>query len=339
MAAVVPALLDGQIGTATSDGGAVTLDVVYPLFEITTTTASEVFTFPASGTVNVNVDWGDGSSVETFTSTPISHTFATAGTYNVRVSGTIDDFKVDGSGQEARFAGDVIWAGLAFDGTVNLSNAFRDSDITTLDGRGMDLSACTSLYYAFENCSSLTTLDVSSWDLSACTTLDSTFYNCSSLTTLDVSSWNLSVCTSLESAFRACSSLTSLDVSSWNLSACTTLIYAFRDCSSLTSLNASSWGLSSCTTLGYAFYNCSSLTSLNVSSWDLSACTVFTNAFYGCALDQTTVDAILARCVAGGQTGTIRLDIDGGTNSPPSTTGLADKATLESRGWTVNVNS
>ena len=52
------------------------------------------------------------------------------------------------------------------------------------------------------------------------------------------------------------------------------------------------------------------------------------------ALDETTVDAILAACVAGGAE-YCGCYLDGGTNAAPSAAGLANKATLVSRWWDV----
>jgi len=56
-------------------------------------------------------------------------------------------------------------------------------------------------------------------------------------------------------------------------------------------------------------------------------------------LTQAAVDAILAAFVAAGRsTGTRTLNIGGTGNATPSSAGLADKATLQSRGWTVTTN-
>lgn len=61
--------------------------------------------------------------------------------------------------------------------------------------------------------------------------------------------------------------------------------------------------------------------------------------FFGAnALPEAEVDGVLADCVASGATGGT-LDLALGTNAPPSAGGLADKATLEGRGWTVTVSS
>jgi len=54
---------------------------------------------------------------------------------------------------------------------------------------------------------------------------------------------------------------------------------------------------------------------------------------------QAAVDAILAAFVAAGRsTGTRTLNLGGTGNATPSAAGLTDKATLQSRGWTVTTN-
>lgn len=57
----------------------------------------------------------------------------------------------------------------------------------------------------------------------------------------------------------------------------------------------------------------------------------------GCALSRNAIDDILVRLAAGAvSSGTLVLS--GGTNAAPSATGLAAKATLVSRSWSVATN-
>lgn len=60
--------------------------------------------------------------------------------------------------------------------------------------------------------------------------------------------------------------------------------------------------------------------------------------FGGCALNQASVDHILARCVANAAYVSGTVTLSGGTNSTPSAQGLTDKATLIGRGCTVATN-
>jgi hypothetical protein len=66
--------------------------------------------------------------------------------------------------------------------------------------------------------------------------------------------------------------------------------------------------------------------------------------FSDCALDEASIDAILAKLVyLDGNNGTTlwtnHAYLNGGTNAIPSAQGLADMATLEGRGCIVYVNS
>jgi len=71
--------------------------------------------------------------------------------------------------------------------------------------------------------------------------------------------------------------------------------------------------------------------------FDTCTSTFFVAAWVNCALDQTSVDNILVSLDTAGQSnGTV--NIDGGTSAAPSATGLAAKASLQSKGWTVTTN-
>ena len=72
---------------------------------------------------------------------------------------------------------------------------------------------------------------------------------------------------------------------------------------------------------------------------DITGCTSLRYVYaYGCALDEAMVDQLLADLVANGVTDGY-LQLAGGTNSPPSDPdGLALKAILLDRGWTIYTN-
>ena len=86
-----------------------------------------------------------------------------------------------------------------------------------------------------------------------------------------------------------------------------------------------------------AWEGCTSLTTFPANAFDNCLATNFSNTWLGCALSQQSVDNILVSIDTAGQlNGT--LGINGGTSSPPSSTGLAAKASLISKGWTVTTN-
>ncbi len=86
----------------------------------------------------------------------------------------------------------------------------------------------------------------------------------------------------------------------------------------------------------FSVNNCQSLTTINIPV----LATLPNNAWFsfnGNALSQATVDNLLAKFVATGATNN-QVYLDGGANATPSSAGLASKATLVSRGWTITHN-
>ncbi len=77
-------------------------------------------------------------------------------------------------------------------------------------------------------------------------------------------------------------------------------------------------------------------TSTGIIGWNANAVT-----FQGCALTQASEDALLNACVAAetavpGQNG--GLDLSGGTNAVPDSTGASDIALLVGAGWSITTN-
>lgn len=76
-----------------------------------------------------------------------------------------------------------------------------------------------------------------------------------------------------------------------------------------------------------------------LTSFGIGGCTGVTSLYLdGCALTEGAVDAILAALDTNGLSNG-EVDLSGGTNAIPSAAGLASKASLEGKGWTVTVNS
>lgn len=130
-----------------------------------------------------------------------------------------------------------------------------------------------------------------------------------------------------------CSGLTSfppLDTSSGE-----NFFQAWIGCSSLTEFPALDF--SSGINFDSAWRVCTNLTTFPAGVFDNCLSTDFTEAWAGCALSQQSVDNILISIDTAGQNnGT--LGISGGTSAAPGSIGLAAKASLESRGWTVTTN-
>jgi hypothetical protein len=82
--------------------------------------------------------------------------------------------------------------------------------------------------------------------------------------------------------------------------------------------------------------SCSSLTTVNIPALNNVANSLYID-WSGNAFSQATIDDILVKfAAASGNNCTLILN--GGTSAAPSATGLAAKATLEGRGWSVTTN-
>jgi len=249
------------------------------IFDIKTTGADETFTLPIynGGTYDFHIDWGDAGTdaITAWDDAAVTHTYVTAGTYQVVISGVITGWRFNDGGDKLKIYEIKSWGPLNF-GNLGY-NFYGCTNLTVSATDVLDLVGVTTLNTTFRNCSSLTTLDVSNWDVGLVTNLFYTFNGCSSLTTLDVSNWDVGLVTKLGFTFRGCSSLTTLDVSNWDVGLVTNLYYTFYGCSSLTSLDVSNWDVGLVTSLSTTFYGCSSLTDPAINNWDIHSVTDATN--------------------------------------------------------------
>ena len=257
--------------------------------------------------VNVKVDWGDGTAAQTFTSSFPTHTYSKAGVYEITVSGTCPKWGYTGGTSvtttqnsdyytytqyltKVKQFGELSATQYGFAYCKNLKEVFGENLVTSKTFEKM-----TSMQNMFANCSGLTNLDVSNFDTSNIKYMDEMFWGCSNLTSLDVSNFNTTKATSMGSMFGNCSSLTSLNVSNFDTSnvegqACRGTVHSnsgmlgmFRGCSNLTSLDVSKFNTSKVKDMSYMFFGCESLTNLNISNFNTSNATGMVGMFYNCS--------------------------------------------------------
>jgi surface protein len=110
-----------------------------------------------SGTYNFTVDWGDGSPIDTITvwNDPLTlHTYALAGTYTITITGQIEGFRFNNTGDRAKIFSISSWgpdfrlgnSGNYLSGCSNLDLSFV-SDI-------LDLTGTLNMANSFNNCTS-----------------------------------------------------------------------------------------------------------------------------------------------------------------------------------------
>ena len=335
--------------------------VIQALLEYVTTTVSS-FTLLSTGTVDYEVDWGDGTTESLTTNNP-THTYSSAGEYTIKVT------PAEGSTYRPYFnnavsdtsIASISGAGGSQLGTI-LSDAWEGASNMTSFSSDIDTSSVTNFTYTWRNCAGLTSFP--QLDVSSGTDFSSAWRDCSGLTSFPL--LNTSSGTNFTYTWRFCSGLTSfpqLDTSSG-----TNFSGAWNNCTGLTSfplIDTSSgtgffqtWygctGLTSFPQLDFssgtsgfyeAWYGCSGLTSFPANMFDTTGTFAFSSAlsyaFDNCSLTAQSIENILVSLDTNG-TSNITLGILGGSNAGYSTwTAAAQTAltNLQGKGWTVTYNA
>ena len=185
-----------------------------------------------------SINWDDGSTPTVVSATPgqsgyISHEYANAGTYVVKISGTMKAYRridADNLAGQDRLTHVYSFGKLgiesfmyAFRGCTSLISVPKDCPNGVSDMRNM-----------FRDCSGdAFNPDVSNWDVSSVRNMYGMFVRCSGAAfNPDVSSWNVSKVTDMNSMFYQCSGASfNPDVSNWNVSSVKDMGSMFRDCS------------------------------------------------------------------------------------------------------------
>lgn len=146
------------------------------------------------------------------------------------------------------------------------------SNVKSMDLRGLDTSAATTMARMFLDCTNLTTLDLSGFDTSHVTDMQNMFWYCSSLTSLNLKGKGIdtSQVKTMYAMFQGCSSLTSLDLSDFETPNINDMHNMFYGCGSLESLDLSSFSTPSLWDITYAFRGCVRLKSLDAKNFDTS---------------------------------------------------------------------
>ena len=138
-----------------------------------------------SAAPNSVINWGDGTGVQSLTTTTASNEFG-PGTYDIEINAfdsttPVDNFSVTSG--EALVTEVLDWGGTPW---YSLNNAFEDCVNLTTFGtgtfKGISTSTGVILDYCFKGCTSLALVDMTSWDLSEGMRAREMFSGCTNLT-------------------------------------------------------------------------------------------------------------------------------------------------------------
>jgi surface protein len=198
---------------------------------------------PLRGTFNVTVNWGDDTSVETFTSdgdTSPSHVYENEGTYTIQISGALEHFGVD-------WDIEVRWTGVNMVTTVT---SFGTLGIESLEGA----------FYRAENLIQVPTeLPTSVTDL-RCMFARAYLFN------QDISGWDVSNVTDMSYMFTA-ASVFNQDLNSWDVSNVTNMYGMFGDTVAFNG-DVSDWDVGNVTDMSWMFFNAGAFNQ-DIGDWDV----------------------------------------------------------------------
>jgi hypothetical protein len=234
---------------------------VYPfVFRITTSSANTQFTVPLANylglTPSLFINWGDSTSSPLITSTTSSdriHTYASAGTYTITISGFMPGFVVNNNASIRSLITELVQWGIVglrtinFYGCNNLTTIpgsaaldlvggytglnevqsfvyfMRGTGITAIPADLFDYSPSATIFTDAFSTTPITTVPNGLFDeVTNATTFASCFFNCTSLANVPSALFdNCPNVTSFSSTFRNCRALTNVLQFTNNLSVST----------------------------------------------------------------------------------------------------------------------
>lgn len=233
-----------------------------------TSGANEITLPTIAGGYNFDIDWGDGTSDLGVTVVPITHTYAAAGTYTVRIRGDFPRFYFNNVGDAQKLLsieqwGDIEWRAMnrAFYGATNMV-------INAIDAP--DLSIVTNMNLMFQN----TTFNdpINHWDVSNVTSMTSLFADSINFNQ-DLDLWDTGNVTSMASMFLRASSFNG-DITTWDTTDVTSMVNMFHTASSFNQdisfkTLTGAWDTSSVESLRNTFLRATSFDQ-DIGNWDVS---------------------------------------------------------------------
>lgn len=231
----------------------------------TTTIALQTITLPATSiSNNFDVDWGDGSAVETVITANPTHEYATADTYTITIKngGSCPSWSFNDGGDKL-FIDDIVnWGDVGF----------------------------VDLLGAFYGCVNMSVSATDSGNFSIVTTM-SRMFRSASIADPDVSTWDVSSVTNIDSMFRSML-IADPDVSAWDVSSVVTMIATF-DASPMANPDVSTWDVSSVTNMS-AMFRSAPMANPDVSAWNVSNVSNMTTMFLDSAFSDANYDLLLS---------------------------------------------
>ena len=268
----------------------------------TGTSNNDQFTLPWTGTYDV--DWGDGNTETSVVDTQ-THTYASAGTYDVKVTAATGRIEFNNGGDALKLLDIKNWGTCAW---TDVNNAFR---------------GCVSL-------TGITATDAP--NLINVTSFIMTFWKCR-LLNADFSHWDVSSITSTDRMFSAGGANGTINLSNWDVSNVTNMYATFYDCTNLVPIGVEDWDTQSVLNAQQMFNN-TQLFNQSLANWDINQVTNFYNFMNNVnSLSTSNYDATLISWAA--QNPQNGISISFGTSQYSYEAAAARQTLIDTYGWTI----
>lgn len=313
-----------------------------PFLQFTQPTSSNQIALDLTGNLNIQVDWGDGSSITTITTATDSnktHTYSTAGDKTIKVYGTIGTAEVF-NGQTVK-AIDAIGTWLS-GGRTTFNRLFVDnSSINSSDIANWDTSNITVFNLTFYNATAFN-VNIGSWNTASVTTFARCFYNADSFNQ-DIGSWNVSASTNFSQMFRNNSGFQNggnNNINNWTFKTSGSINFRHMFRNSSFNRNIGSWNTRRVNTMRDMFRDNSSFDQ-DISSWDFRGISSDDNMrdfLKNGGLSTSNYDALLVRWAsqAGSMPDDIRIDMGNSQYTGGSSAASARSTLINTYDWEID---
>lgn len=226
--------------------------------------ASNQITLPleSDGTYNFTVEWGDGTSnnITTWNDAKLTHTYPSAGTYNVSITGTITGFRFSNAGDVLKLINIGSFGPLRLGNNGGYFFGAKNLTITATDS--LDLTGTTNLSEAFSGCISLTyVLSMARWQTANVTNMSGMFYKASAFN-WPIGNWDTSNVRDMSYMFTG-ASVFNQPIGNWNTANVKDMSFMFYK-STAFDQPIDTWNITSVTNME----NIVSSTSFSVTNYD-----------------------------------------------------------------------
>jgi surface protein len=163
--------------------------------------------------LNIVVDWGDASTstITSHTDPAVTHTYASAGTYSISITGTLPGFQFNNAGDKKKILNISNWGVL----DITTDNAFFGCTNLTCSATDAPTITTTNLFRTFADCTNFNG-NIGNWDVSAVIFMTEMFFFATAFNQ-DISTWDTGAVTSMSGMFNNATAFNQ-DISAWDVS-------------------------------------------------------------------------------------------------------------------------